>query len=693
MAPMKSLVIAIGAAALALFSVPASARPFTPEDLVQLRRLGGSTVSPDGTQLVYALGETDLEANASRGDLWKIDLGEPGAAAVRLRSTPEEDEHSPAFSSDGASIYYLSDRSGSNQVWRLAPAGSEAVQVTAVDADVSGFSIAPGGGQIALWFDEDRHCAAASCADPPATDPAATVRGYDEGFTRQWENWGDGARSRLVTFALVDGVAAGEGVFVSRGFDGNVPSRPFGGGGEIAWHPAGGSLFFVGRESGRSEPRSTDLDIYVVAADGSAPPHVLTDGNPAADMLPTPSPDGRLLAYVAMAAPGYLSDRQVLHLRDLATGETRALTSRWDRSIGSIAWSPDMRYLWLTARVGLDLALFRMTLAEGAITRFSDDGSIGSAAPQADGSVLVTMASALAPSDLYRIGADRSVTRLTDVNGDLLEDIDMPTRETFSFAGAGRNPIAGQIFRPPGMEPGMRAPVALWVHGGPQGSYGDSWSYRWNPAAMAARGYAVVTIDFHGSVGYGQRFTDSIVNDWGGKPLRDLQLGLAAALEANDWMDGERVCALGASYGGYMMNWIAGNWPERFSCLVNHAGIFDLRSFYYSTDELFSPEHDFGGAYDERSEAYERWNPVNHLAGWRTPMLVIHGERDFRIPYTQSLSTFTALQSRGIASRLLVFPDEGHRIVLPRNSLRWHREVYDWLDKWLGGGTIAGDMD
>lgn len=693
MAPVKSLVFAVSAAMLALFSTPASARPFTPEDLVQLRRLGGSTVSPDGTQLVYALGETDLEANTRRGDLWKVDLREPGAAAVRLHSTPEEDEDSPAFSSDGASIYYLSDRSGSNQVWRLALAGTEAIQVTAVDGDVSGFSIAPGGGQIALWFDEDRHCAVVSCANPLANGQAIPARSYDEGFVRQWESWGDDARSRLATFTLVDGIAVGEGALVSRGFDGNVPSRPFGGGGEIAWHPAGSSLFFVGHESGRGDPHSTDLDIYAVPADGSEPPYVLTDGNRAADTLPTPSPDGRLLAYVAMATPGYLSDRQVLHLRDLATGETRALTLRWDRSIGSIAWSPDMQYLWLTARVGPDLALFRMTLAEGTIERFSGDGSIGSAAPQADGSVLVTMASALAPGELYRIGADRSVTQLTNVNGDLLENVDMPTRETFTFSGAGRNRITGQIFRPPGMEPGMRVPVALWVHGGPQGSFGNSWSYRWNPAAMAAHGYAVITIDFHGSVGYGQDFTDSIVNDWGGKPLRDLQLGLAAALEANDWMDGTRVCALGASYGGYMMNWIEGNWSERFACLVNHAGIFDLRSFYYSTDELFFPEHDFGGAYDERSEAYERWNPVNHLAGWRTPMLVTHGERDFRIPYTQSLSTFTALQNRGIVSRLLIFPDEGHWIVRPRGSLQWHRAVYDWLDQWLGGGTIAVNMD
>ncbi|WP_442614876.1 dipeptidyl-peptidase 5 [Parasphingopyxis sp.] len=670
--------------AIAALSATASARPLAPEDLVQFNRLGGSSVTVDGGLLVYAQSETDLEEDARRGDLWLLDLSEPGSVPERWRPSADADESAPVFSADGQSIFYLSDAGGSSQVWRAPLGEGDAVQVTDVEADIAGFSIAPGGERIAIWFDEAPECEAVSCPDAEAADDAGSGRSYDEIFVRHWGSWNDGTQSRLVTFPMADGAISGDGVVVSRPLNGNVPSRPFGGGEEIAWHPSGASLFFTLREGGPTEPRSTDLDIYRVSADGSSGPELLTGDNAALDSLPTPSPDGRYLAYVAMERPGYESDRTVLHLRDLITGETRALTQNWDRSVAGIAWSTDLQSLYLVAQDGLDTPVFRYALAEGAIERISDAGSIGSVAPQPDGSLLVSMTTALAPSDLFRIDADGSMRQVTNVNGARLSEIAMPARESFSFEGAEGETVYGQIFRPADLADGARVPVALFVHGGPQGSFSDSWSYRWNPAAMAAQGYAVVTIDFHGSTGYGQAFTDSINNDWGGKPLRDLQLGLDAVLEANGWMDGDRVCALGASYGGYMMNWIAGNWPERFDCLVNHAGLFDLRPFYYATEELWFPEWDFGGPYYEREEAYERWNPVHHVENWRTPMLVIHGERDFRIPYSQSLAAFTALQRQGIPSRLLVFPDENHWVNSPRNSLQWHRAVYEWVARWTG---------
>ncbi len=671
-------------AAVALVCAPATARNFTPEDLVQLSRLGGSSVTADGSTLVFAMSETDLESNGRNSDLWLLDLSQTASAPQRWRASGDANENSPAFSADGSALYYLSDRSGSSQVWRAPLGAGDAEQVTNVEADVAGFSIAPDGDRIALWFDENPECMAVSCPDEADAENAGSGRAYDEIFVRHWSSWNDGTQSRLVTFALADGVTTGEGAVVSRPLNGDTPSRPFGGGEEIAWHPSGASLFFTLREAGPTEPTSTDLDIYRISADGSSAPELLTADNEALDSLPTPSPDGRYLAYVAMARPGYEADRTVLHLRDLITGETRALTANWDRSVQGIAWSADIQSLWVVAQEGLDTAVFRYALAQGTIERVSGAGSIGSIAPQVDGSLIVSMASALAPADLFRLSPDGAMEQLTNVNGAQLADIDMPDREEFSFRGAGGDTVHGQIFRPAGLAEGQQVPVALFVHGGPQGSFSNSWSYRWNPAAMAAQGYAAVTIDFHGSTGYGQAFADSINNDWGGKPLRDLQLGLEAVLEENPWMDGERVCALGASYGGYMMNWIAGNWADRFDCLVNHAGIFDLRQFYYSTEELWFPEHDFGGPYFDREEAYERWNPVHHVEEWQTPMLVIHGERDFRIPYSQSLAAFTALQRQGIASELLVFPDENHWILSPRNSLQWHHTVYDWVARWTG---------
>jgi len=673
--------------AVALICAPAAARNLTPEDLVQFNRLGSSAVTADGETLVFSMSETDLDANERHSDLWLLDLREPASTPQRWHASTDADESSPVFSADGSALYFLSDSSGSNQVWRAPLGEGDAIQVTNVQADVAGFSIAPGGDRIALWFDEAPECAAVSCPDEMEAGNAGSGRSYDEIFVRHWSSWNDGTQSRLVTFALADGVATGEGAVVSRPLNGNTPSRPFGGSEEIAWHPSGASLFFTLREAGPTEPVSTDLDIYRVSADGSNPPELLTADNDALDSLPTPSPDGRYLAYVSMARPGYEADRTVLRLRDLITGETRALTANWDRSVQGITWAADLQSLWLVAKEGLDTAIFRYRLAEGTIQRVSGAGSISSLSPQLDGSLLVAMTSALAPSDLFRLSPDGAIEQVTDVNGARLAGIAMPVREEFSFQGADGEAVYGQIFRPVGLADGEQVPVALFVHGGPQGSFSNSWSYRWNPAAMASQGYAAVTIDFHGSTGYGQDFTDSINNDWGGKPLRDLQLGLAAAIEENPWMDGERVCALGASYGGYMMNWIAGNWADRFDCLVNHAGIFDLRQFYYSTEELWFPEQDFGGPYYDRQDAYERWNPVHHVENWQTPMLVIHGERDFRIPYSQSLAAFTALQRQGVASELLVFPDENHWVHAPRNSLQWHRTVYDWVARWAAPET------
>lgn len=273
--------------------------------------------------------------------------------------------------------------------------------------------------------------------------------------------------------------------------------------------------------------------------------------------------------------------------------------------------------------------------------------------------------------------------RLTDVNATRLRDVRFGKAEQFTFAGANGETVHGYVMQPWNAEPGRKYPIAFIVHGGPQASFANNWSYRWNPQIYAGAGYAAVFIDFHGSPGYGQAFTDSISQDWGGKPLQDLQLGLEAATKRFAWLDGNRACALGASYGGFMMNWIAGNWPEQFKCIVNHAGIFDSRSMYYTTEELWFAEWENGGPYFANPAKHEEFNPSNFVNQWRTPMLVIHGEKDFRVPYSQGLAAFTALQRRGIDSRLVMFPDENHWILKPANSLQWHDEVLGWLHKYL----------
>ncbi|MEO0501572.1 MAG: S9 family peptidase, partial [Pseudomonadota bacterium] len=406
------------------------------------------------------------------------------------------------------------------------------------------------------------------------------------------------------------------------------------------------------------------------------------DGDDGTDPAPSVSPHGKYLASASRARAGYQSDRLALKVRDLATGDVRVVAPDWDHSVGSVGWTPDSAALIVTAKDGWNTPVYRVGL-DGQIDQIVDmPGNNGVKAIEEAG-LLFSNASLTTPGDLYLFGSD-GPRRLTSINAEKLDGIDLGSVERFSFQGANDDEVFGYVVRPAGLADGETAPTVLWSHGGPQGQWANSWSARWNPQIWAGAGYAIVTVDFHGSTGYGQEFTDSINGDWGGKPLEDLQKGLATAREQFDFLDDEKACAAGGSYGGFMMNWIEGAWPDGMACLVNHAGLFDMRSFYYSTEELWFPEWDFGGPYYANSDAYERWNPATKVGDWKTPMLVIHGVKDYRVPYSQGLMAYTALQRRGIDSRLLVFDDENHWIATPSNSLQWHSEIFRWLDEYLG---------
>jgi dipeptidyl aminopeptidase/acylaminoacyl peptidase len=670
-------------AALALAASTALARPFAIDDLVALDRIAEPVASPDGRTAAFALRETDLAANRGRYDLFLLDLTKRGARPVRFQPRPDSNETSPVFSPDGRTLYFLSSHGGTAQVWSAPVAGGEARQVTKLPVDVGGFKLAPTGDRLALWAEADVNCPDLDCAAAKARAvPIGSGRTHDQLFVRHWDSWSGAARSRLFTVTLADGIAAGPATLVSAGLVGDVPSKPSGGGEEIGWSPDGRTVYFALREAGRTEAQSTNLDIFAAPADGSARPVNLTAGRRGTDTQPNVSPDGRTLAWIAMERAGYEADREVVWLRDLATGRTRALTAGWDRSVSSLAWTKDGRSLLVTARDVGHVPAFRVDIATGEPVRLTGPGSVSTLVPL-DRGALVTMNSLTGPDDLYRLNERGRATRLTNSGAGRLAGVHMGSAEQFSFKGANSDTVHAWVVKPANLPRGRKAPVALLIHGGPQSSFNNSWSYRWNPQVYAGAGYAVVMIDFHGSAGYGQAFTDSINQDWGGKPLEDLKLGLAAALERYDWMDGDRACALGGSYGGFMTNWIAGHWPDRFKCLVTHAGIFDQRSMYYGTEELWFPEWDFGGPYYQVPQNYERWNPANDVTKWKTPMLVLHGQLDYRVPYLQGIQAFTALQRREIPSRLVMFPDENHWILKPANSLQWHREVLGWLDRHL----------
>jgi dipeptidyl aminopeptidase/acylaminoacyl peptidase len=662
----------------------ANARPLTIDDVTMLSRVGAPVTSPDGRWLVWAQRETDLAANKGRYDLWRLDLTRRGAKPEPLAAEADVNENDPQIV--GSTVYYTSNKGGDDAVWAIGLDGSSPRKLTGFQGGFNGFKVAPTGDKLVIWA--DRKPGAPSLA--PAMDKkdpnAGGGRTYDQLFVRHWDTWADGTRQQLFVLPLGADGAPGDGVTVVGTLIGDTPSKPFGGAEEVSWSRDGRTLYFALREAGRIEATSTNLDIFQVPADGSAAPVNLTDANDATDTLPTVSPDGRTLAYLAMKRPGFEADRQVLMLRDLASGQVRALTEGWDRSVSSLVWGADSKALYVTADDVQDVPLFAVDAASGKVTRLTKAGHVAGVAVTPKGAV-VALDSLVAPDDYWLVGKG-SPRRLTSVNATRLAGIDMPTVTRFSFTGANNDTVHGYAVRPAGAT--GKVPVAFIVHGGPQGSMNDSWSYRWNPSVFAGAGYGVVAVDFHGSTGYGQAFTDAISNNWGGWPLDDLKAGLQAATTKFSWLDGSNACALGASYGGYMMNWIEGQWPDRFKCIVQHDGVFDARAMAYETEELWFDEWEHGGkTYYEDPAAFEKWNPVNYVQNWKTPMLVITGEKDFRIPYTQGLAAFTALQRRGIPSRLLVNPDENHWVLKPKNSRQWYGEVLGWMDRWIK--TAGGD--
>ena len=662
-----------------------SGAPFTVEDLALMKRISDPQVSPDGRYAAFVQRETDLGANKARASLWGLELEAPGAQPRRLTEAATGDS-SPRWAPDSRTLYFLSTRSGSSQVWRLLLPGRDARRVTDYPLDVGSLSVSPRGDVLALSMEVFVDCATLACTkerlDAKAKDKA-NARIHERLFVRHWDTWANGTRSHLFSAQLMPGGAASAApVDVSRGFDADIPGKPFGGDEDFAFSPDGKSLVFSARIAGRTEPWSTNFDLYQVPVDGSAAPVNLTASNPAWDAQPVFLANGDL-AWLAQERPGFESDRFHIVMRRAHDGAVRSLTGGWDRSVAHLGATPDGK--WLLAAVDElgQRALYRVDPQSGAPTRLTASGMVQAFSATRE-RVLFTRADLGAPADLYAVPVRGGPpAQLTDLNHALLAARHMSEYEQFSFRGWNDEPVYGYVVKPWGFDPGRRFPIAFVVHGGPQSSMQNEWTYRWNAQAFAGRGYAVVMIDFHGSPGYGQAFTDSISRDWGGKPLVDLQKGLAAALDRYPWLDGTRACALGASYGGFMMNWIEGNWPDRFRCIVNHDGLFDQRMMYYSTDELWFPEWEFGGPYFENPQGYEQFNPVNFVAKWQTPMLVIHGEQDFRIPYTQGLGAFTALQRRGIDSKLLVFPDENHWVLKPANSVLWYHTVLQWLDSYL----------
>jgi dipeptidyl aminopeptidase/acylaminoacyl peptidase len=668
----------------------AAARGLDVRDLQKLDRVSSPVLSPDGGTVVFAKRTVDAEVVKASSSLWVRNLLTRDMAPPK-RLTPEGwSVNSPSFSPDGRTVYFLSAKSGTQQLYAMPAGGGTPKQLTAFALDVAGYKLSPDGTRVLFSTDTFAECKADfACTKKKLDDTAArksTGVVYDGLFVRHWDTWADGRRSRLFVAALPEGKAkpAATATSLTDTIDGDAPSKPFGGADEYTWSPDGSAVVAAIRVAGKGEAWSTNFDLYQFAADGSTAPVNLTAANPAWDTGPVFSADGKTLYYRAMKRPGFEADRFGLMAMDLATKQVREIAPTWDRSADGIVLSKDGATIYTTAQDVGQHPLFSVDVASGSVKSVVGEGSI-SAFDIAGDTLALTRNTLKSGDQLFTTTLSGAPLRaITPSAQEALGDVSFGDFEQFNFKGWNNETVHGYVVKPHDYVEGKKYPVAFLIHGGPQGSFGNGWSYRWNPQTYAGQGYAVVMIDFHGSTGYGQAFTDAISQHWGDRPLEDLQKGWAAAQKQYAFLDGKNACALGASYGGYMINWIAGNWNEPWKCLVNHDGVFDIRSMGYVTEELWFTEWENGGTPYDVPKNVEKFNPVNHVAKWRVPMLVVQGEKDYRVPVDQGLSTFTALQRKGIDSKLLYFPDENHWVLKPQNSILWHDTVNAWLKQHIG---------
>lgn len=668
----------------------AQPHPFGVQDMVRMERVGSPIPSPDGNWLVFTVRSWDEPTNKTTTNLWLI--GTDGTKLRQLTSLKAKADTSPVWSPDSRTIAFTSNRTSPQQIWTIGVDGGEAAQLTNFPVDAENLRWSPTGTHLAFSAEVYPDADMAKTAEldkAKAENPVKATR-FDRLFIRHWDAWEDGKRSHIFVLPVKQEQAAwkasGEPLDLMKGVDADCPTKPFGGAEEYAWSPDGKEIAYTAQLAD-GIAWSTDLNIFTVAITGG-PSKSITAANKATDTSPIYSPDGKTIAYRAMARPGFESDRLRVTLYDRASGNTRTLTESWDRSPGSLEWSPDGKWLLAAAGEAAREKLFRIDATSGAAKAIVNDhynagmafvAGSGASSPR----IAFIQDSLTSPAEVFIAKTDGTdAKRLTHFNDERMKLANVSEPAEFFFNGALGEKVQAWILKPVGFQEGKKYPVAFVIHGGPQGCIEDHFHYRWNPQAFAGAGYAVIAVNFHGSTGFGQAFTDSISGDWGGKPYEDLMKGLDHALANYSWLDGNRVGALGASYGGWMINWINGH-TTRFKCLVNHDGGFDEFANYFTTEELWFPEWEFKGLPWEKPELYDKFSPSRYVKNWQTPTLVIHGANDFRLVDAEGIATFTALQRRGIPSQMLYFPDENHWILKSKNSIVWHDTIIGWLDKWL----------
>ena len=664
--------------ALAL-AVPVSAqsfRQFTISDLLKVRRVGDPQISPDGKWVAYTVTDIDKTANRGIAQIYLVPAtgGEPKLLGTGLRSS------SPRWSPDGKWIAYTSG----GQIWTINVASGETKKITNISTGASDPVWSPDGTMIAFVSDVYPDCTTDDCnkqKDQQAEESKVKAHTAERLLYRHWTAWKDNKR----THVFIVNVANANTTDLTPG-DFDSPPFSLGGPTNYAFSPDSKKLAFVSNRD-KVEATSTNSDIFIVPTTGGEPTRI-TASNMGADEGPVFSPDGRYLAYRSQARAGFESDLWKLMLYDRESGKSRSLTDSLDNYVESLTFAPDSQKIIITVDERGFEPVYSVPVNGGAMTKLIADGFNGDVGVSNDGHTLVfTRSSSVMPTEIFRANGDGSgVAQLTHTNDAFLSGFNLKPQEPVSWTGAAGAKVNGWIIKPANFTPSKKWPLLVLIHGGPQGAWNDNWGYRWNPQVFASAGYVVFTPNPRGSTGYGQKFVDEISGDWGGKAYTDIMNGVASVLSANGYLDKDRIGAAGASYGGYMIDWIEGHNDDkrfRFKALASHDGVFNLTSMYGGTEELWFTNWEFKGTPWTNPQMYERWSPHMFVKNFHTPMLVIHSELDYRVPVTEGLQLFTALQMMNVESKLLYFPDEGHWVLKPQNSEYWYNTVLDWFAKYL----------
>jgi dipeptidyl aminopeptidase/acylaminoacyl peptidase len=707
-------ILLIGGLFVQLSAQPAAKKPFTFEDMMSLKRIGGPVISPDGKWVLFSAVDVDLNENKRTSHLWVVPVA--GGIARQLPGTAAG-ENGGRWSPDGKSYLYISAADGSSQIWVTGfdsaagtPSGAPR-KITSISTEADGAIWSPDGKNIVFTSEVFPGCMDDNCnkfSDEERAKSKVKAMVFEHLLFRHWNHYSNGKRSHLFVVPAEGGVAKD----LTPG-DHDVPPFNLGGQDFYAISPDGKEVVFTSNwdEVGAT---STNNDIFVIPITGGQPKKLST--SPGSDSTPLYSPDGKYLAWRMQKRPGYESDRFRLVVYDRGSGQITNLTEGFDQWVESYAWSPDSKFIYFTSEKEGASPIYRLNLPvalagdkpTGTGVRAIEQilgGTNDEPAVSSDGKTLVfTQLSVRAPNEVYKIALEGETQsapaaksgpanrmayksnyvaeQLSHLNDSVLAKIAMQPVESFWFAGAGGAKVQGFLMKPPNFNKDAKYPMKFLIHGGPQGQWGDEWSYRWNAELFAADGYVVVMINPRGSTGYGQAFIDGINKDWGGKPYVDLINGLDYAEKTYPFIDKDRECALGASYGGYMIDWILGH-TNRFKCLVSHDGMFNTESAYGSTEELWFPEWEFGDTVWANREGYRKWSPHLFAAQFKTPTLVVHGQLDYRLDVSEGFQLFTTLQRLKIPSKMLYFPDEGHWVLKPQNSQLWYKTVNGWVDSYL----------